>query len=129
LNFYTFAGIKKPISEMKKLLTIVSAASIAFLVSCGPSAEEKQRIEQARVDSIDQANQQAMQDSMNRAMEQAHQDSVTAAQDATNKAMQDSMAALQSQVKEMNKPKPKPKPKTIEEKKNEEVKKATQGRG
>jgi len=111
---------------MKKLLTIISAVSVALIVSCGPSAEEQQKLEQARLDSIAQVEQQAAQDSINAAMEQARQDSMAAAtamQDSINKAMQDSITAAS------NKPKPTPKPKTIEQKQKEEVKKATQGRG
>ncbi len=109
---------------MKKLLTIISAACVAMIVSCGPSAEEKARMEQATQDSLNQVMEQARQDSLNQAMEQARQDSMAIAaamQDSLNKVMQDSMA------KAMNKPKPKPK--TIEQKKIDEVKKATQGRG
>lgn len=110
---------------MKKLLTIISASCVAMIVSCGPSAEEQAKIEQARQDSINQVLEQARQDSMNMAMEQARQDSMAAAtamQDSLrNQAIQDSIAAIAN--------KPKPKPKTIEQKKKEEVKKATQGRG
>lgn len=116
---------------MKKLLTIISAVSVALIVSCGPSAEEQQKMEQARLDSIAQAEQQAAQDSINAAMEQARQDSLAAAtamQDSINKAMADSMAALQTKVKDMSKPKPKPKPKTTQPTKPEEVKPG-QGRG
>jgi hypothetical protein len=114
---------------MKKLLTIISAACVALMVSCGPSAEEQQKIEQARLDSIAQVEQQAMQDSINQAMEKARQDSMAMMQAAQDSAMRDSLAALSNKVQEMSKPKPKPKPKTPEEKKIEEVKKATQGRG
>ncbi|MEP7265482.1 MAG: hypothetical protein ABI772_13335 [Bacteroidota bacterium] len=112
---------------MKKLLTIVSASCIAMIVSCGPSAEEQAKIKQATEDSLNQVMEQARQDSMNMVMEQARQDSMasaTAMMDSIkNKAVQDSIAAMS------NKPKPKPKTKTIEQKKIEEVKKATQGRG
>jgi hypothetical protein len=114
---------------MKKLLTIISVVCVALMVGCGPSAEEQQKIEQARLDSIAQSEQQAMQDSINQAMEQARQDSVAMAQAATdsiNKWKADSLAAVEAKLKGMSKPKPKPKPK--EPTKPEEVKPG-QGRG
>jgi flagellar biosynthesis/type III secretory pathway protein FliH len=115
---------------MKKLLTLISAACFTLIISCGPSAEEQQRIEQARLDSIEQAAQQALQDSINMAMEQARQDSMAMAaamQDSVNKAMQDSLAALSSQVKNMGKPaKPKALPKQDDKPKEA---KPGQGRG
>ena len=104
---------------MKKIITLISVACMALFISCGPSAEEKAKIEQQRLDSL------------NAVMEQQRQDSIIAVQKATEdslkmKAIQDSMAALQGKIDKINKPK---KPKTIEQKKIEEVKKATQGRG
>lgn len=108
---------------MKKLFTIISVAFVAFMVSCGPSAEEKARMEQARQDSINQVMEIARQDSIMRAEEQARLDSTAAAV-----AMQDSIAMADS-LANAAKPKPKPKPKTQEQKEKEEVKKATQGRG
>src|SRR5258706_11668799 len=78
---------------MKKLLSIALVAAIATLVSCGPSAEEKAKMEQAKQDSIaavqkthddsvaaaNAAAEKAKQDSVNMAMEKAKQDSMEAA--------------------------------------------------
>jgi Tfp pilus assembly protein PilP len=97
---------------MKKLLTIISAACVAMIVSCGPSAEEKARMEQATQDSLNQVMEQARQDSLNAVMELARQDSMAMAaamQDSLNKVMQDSLAAMETKLKNVTKPKPKPK--------------------
>lgn len=115
---------------MKKIITLISAASFALIISCGPSAEEKAKIEQQRLDSLNAVMEQHRQDSIASA-EKLTQDSIAAVKKAEEdslkmKAMQDSLAALAGKVKKMSTP---PKPKTIEQKKIEEVKKATQGRG
>ena len=115
---------------MKKIITLISVACMALFISCGPSAEEKAKIEQQRLDSLNAVMEQQRQDSIALA-EKVIQDSIIAVQKATEdslkmKAIQDSMAALQGKIDKINKPK---KPKTIEQKKIEEVKKATQGRG
>ena len=82
------------------------AASVTAFVACGPSAEEKARIEQARQDSIEQVR---VQDSLNAAeavaRQQAIQDSIVMADSLRMVAMQDSMAKMKAN---MTKPKPKP---------------------
>ena len=108
----------------------MSAACLALIISCGPSAEEKAQMEQQRQDSINAVTEQLRQDSIAYA-EQVMQESMAAALKATEdslkmKAMEDSLAALKGKVDKMSKPK---KAKTPEQKQKEEVKKATQGRG
>jgi hypothetical protein len=45
---------------MKKVLSILAAASMLAVVACGPSAEEKKRMEEKRVqDSIEAAQRMA----------------------------------------------------------------------
>jgi outer membrane biosynthesis protein TonB len=108
---------------MKKILSLVIVAGFATLIACGPSAEEKAAAEKARQDSINAVMAQMSADSMAAAqasMEKAHADSVSAAMAA------DSIAKAQSAKKGS---KPKPKPMTKDEKKVEEAKKATGGRG
>ncbi|MEO5571258.1 MAG: hypothetical protein ABIT08_10535 [Bacteroidia bacterium] len=108
---------------MKKLLALILIAGTCSFISCGPSKEEQAAFEKARQDSIAQVAadaQRAMEDSM-LMVQKAMEDSIN---QANMKAMQDSMDAMKS-----NANKPKPKPKTMEEKKKEEAKKATQGRG
>lgn len=66
---------------MKKVLSFLTVAFVATLVSCGPSAEEKAAMEKAKQDSIT-------------AMQKAYDDSVmTVNAAATEKMRQDSMAA------------------------------------
>ncbi len=95
---------------MKKSLLLLMAAGVTAFVACGPSAEEKARIEQARQDSIEQVR---VQDSLNAAEAAAHQqatqDSIVKADSLRMVAMQDSMAKVKAN---MSKPKPKPKPKS-----------------
>ena len=95
----------------------------ATLIACGPSAEEKAATEKARQDSINVVMEKMAADSMaavQAAMEQARQDSMAVVMKA------DSMAKAAAGAK---KPAPKPKPKTVEQKKVEEAKKVTGGRG
>ena len=69
---------------MKKALSIVAAASMIAIVACGPSAEEKKKMEEKRIqDSIEAA--QRMADSL-AAME-------AAMMSADTTATMDSMAA------------------------------------
>jgi len=109
---------------MKKLLGLILIAGTCAFISCGPSKEEQEAAEKLRQDSIAQVAaaeaQKAMEDSM-AMVQKAMEDSIN---QANMKAMQDSIDALKA-----NANKPKPKPKTMEEKKKEEAKKATQGRG
>lgn len=108
---------------MKKTLALlVVAAFSATIISCGPSAEEKAAAEKARQDSLNAVMEKQAADSMV-AVEKARQDSIAA---ATEKATADSIAAAEEAAK--NK-KPAPKPKTMEQKKTEEAKKVTGGRG
>ena len=58
---------------MKKLLLIVAAC--AFLYSCGPSADEKAKMEQARQDSINAA-QDMMRNAEAAAAAQAQADTI-----------------------------------------------------
>lgn len=51
---------------MKKIILLASIAGMFTVVSCGPSAEEKQKIELARQDSV-----QAAEDAMKAAEEAA----------------------------------------------------------
>lgn len=107
---------------MKKTLALlVVAAFSATIISCGPSAEEKAAAEKARQDSINAAMEKITADSL-AAVEQARQDSIKAAME---KAAADSIAAAEEAAKK----KPAPKPKTPQQKKTEEAKKVTGGRG
>jgi hypothetical protein len=74
---------------MKKLFTLIVAASMVSLIACGPSAEEKAAKEKAKQDSIAQVQKElAIQDSIAK-VEQAKQDSIAKA-----KAKEDSIAAV-----------------------------------
>ncbi len=102
----------------------MSAACMALIISCGPSAEEKAQMEQQRQDSINAVMEQQRQDSIASA-EQAMQDAMAAAQKATAdslqmKAMEDSLAALKSKPVKIKKPKTPVKPQDV---------KAGQGKG
>jgi hypothetical protein len=107
---------------MKKLLSLILIAGTCSFMSCGPSKEQQEAAQKAKEDSIAQVAaaeaQKAMQDSM-AMVQKAMEDSVNAAK---MKAMQDSMAMMQEKMN-------KPKPKTKEEKKMEETKKVTHGKG
>jgi hypothetical protein len=50
LKAYFCATLKT--NKMKKIITLVSVASMLALVSCGPSAAEKAKIAKDRLDSI-----------------------------------------------------------------------------
>lgn len=66
---------------MKKVLSILAAASMLAVIACGPSAEEKKKAEEKRVqDSIEAA--QRMADSL-AAMEAAMMPADSAAMDTT----------------------------------------------
>lgn len=56
---------------MKKTLFVLSIAGMAFLVACGPSAEQKAAAEKAKADSIAAANRQ---DSLAKAAVKQHMD-------------------------------------------------------
>lgn len=93
---------------MKKSILLLMAAGITAFVACGPSAEEKQRAEQARLDSIETVR---IADSTAAAAAAAEAEAA-AAKKATEDslamvAMADSMAKMKES---MSKPKPKPKP-------------------
>ena len=110
---------------MKKIITIISASCLALVISCGPSAEEKAKMEQQQQDSLNAVMEQLRQDSITLA-EHAIQDSLAAVQKAANdslmaKAVEDSLAALKTKgIKKV---------KTPVQKQIDEVKKATRGRG
>ena len=107
---------------MKKILSLFIIAGFATLIACGPSAEEKAAAEKAR------------QDSINVVMAQMEADSIAAVQVMMEKARQDSMAMAMyndsiAKAESNKKPANKPKPKTTEQKKIEESKRVTGGRG
>ncbi len=107
---------------MKKILALVLIAGFTALIACGPSAEEKAVAEKARQDSINAVMSQMAADSMNAAqalIEKARKDSVMM-------AMQTDSIAKAAAVK---KPVIKAKPKTTVQKKIDEAKKVTGGRG
>ncbi len=94
---------------MKKTLILLMAAGTMVFIACGPSAEEKAKVEQARLDSIElvriadsTAAAEAMAAAAAEAAMKATQDSLAMV------AMQDSMANMKAN---MSKPKPKAKPK------------------
>lgn len=79
---------------MKKLFTLVAAASMFTFVACGPSAEEKAAMEKAKQDSI--AAVEAAKAAEEAAKAQAIADSTAAyaaAEEAKAKAVADSIAA------------------------------------
>jgi len=105
---------------MKKVFSLLLVAGFATIIACGPSAEEKAAAEKAHQDSVNAVLEKARQDSTMMA-EKAHQDSINMAME---KMKADSLAA-----EEAKKAAVKPKPKTKEQKKIEETKKVTHGRG
>ncbi len=109
---------------MKKILSLVTVAALVTFISCGPSAEEKAAAEKARMDSINNAMMQMTADSLAKVaeMEKAVADSMAMVMRA------DSIAKAEMEAKKTAS-KPKPKPKTVSEKKIEEAKKVTGGRG
>ncbi len=106
---------------MKKVLSLLLVAGMASIIACGPSAEEKAAAEKAIQDSI--ANVEKMQADSLAAVEMAAQEAAAAAE----KMVADSIAAVEAAA--ASKKVTKPKPKTKEEKKIEETKKVTSGRG
>ncbi len=65
---------------MKKLLLLTLVAGLFAVVSCGPSAEEKAKQEQAKKDSIEQVEKQKAEEAA--AIEKAKQDSIKVAEEA-----------------------------------------------
>ena len=111
---------------MKKVFTLVAAASMFTFVACGPSAEEKAAKEKATQDSI--AAVEAAKAAEEAAKAQATQDSlnaINAAKEAEAKRIADSTAEAEAHKSK----KAVAKPKTMEQKKQEETKKAHSGRG
>ena len=85
---------------MKKLFTLVAAASIFTFVACGPSAEEKAAAEKAKQDSIASVEQAKAAEEAAKA--QAIADSTTAyaaAEEQKAKAAADSVAAAEASKK------------------------------
>jgi hypothetical protein len=100
---------------MKKLFAPVAIMATLFVVSCGPSAEEKAAAEKARQDSI-AAVEKARQDSIAAAEEMAK---MQARQDSLAKVAADSIAAAEEAAKKgKGGSKPKPAPKKEEPKKD-----------
>lgn len=107
---------------MKKVLSLIIISGFAALIACGPSAEEKAAAEKARQDSINAVMAQMEADSLAAVeMEKAKMDSIN------NAMIADSIAKAEEAAKK--KTGMRPKPKTTEEKKVEEAKKVTGGRG
>ena len=74
---------------MKKVFTLIVAASMVSLIACGPSAEEKAAKEKAKQDSIALVQkEQAIQDSI-AMVAKAKEDSIA----MVAKAKEDSIAA------------------------------------
>lgn len=93
---------------MKKSLLVFAAIGVAAMVACGPSAEEKAKVEQARMDSIEQVRvQDSLSAAETAAKEEAEKAAVAMADSLKMVAMQDSMAKMKES---MTKPKPKAKP-------------------
>jgi vacuolar-type H+-ATPase subunit H len=95
---------------MKKLLTVFAVAGMFTFIACGPSAEEKAKIEQARQDSIKAAEEAA------RAVEQARQDSIRMVEEAAKAAEQARQDSIKKAEEEAKNKKPKqsaPKPKEV----------------
>ena len=67
---------------MKKVLSLIAIAGMFAFVACGPSAEEKAKMEQAKQDSI--AAAEAANAEMEAAKAQATADSMAAASAATD---------------------------------------------
>jgi hypothetical protein len=79
---------------MKKVITTLMVASVFAIVSCGPSAEEKAKMDKERQDSIERvqkASQDSIEDANKAANEKMKQDSIATAN--MEKARQDSMEA------------------------------------
>ena len=88
-NLITFAAqTTTRIIVMKKTLSILSIAGMAFLVACGPSAEQKAAAEKAKADSIAAANRA---DSLAKAAKKMHMDD--SIKQAQAKAAADSAAS------------------------------------
>ncbi|MBE0674842.1 MAG: hypothetical protein IH591_09295 [Bacteroidales bacterium] len=69
---------------MRKLFAMILVAGAMFVVSCGPSAEEKAAAEQARLDSIA---------AVEAAAEQARLDSIAAVEAAAADTMMEAVVA------------------------------------
>lgn len=87
--------------EMKKVLTLVAVAGMFTFIACGPSAEEKEKAEKAKQDSIRAAHEadsiaaaQAAEAAAQAAAAQAAADSAAKAQAAA-----DSIAAAEGSKK------------------------------
>ena len=72
---------------MKKVLSIVAIAATMLIISCGPSAEDKAKIDKEVADSI--ANEEAMLMELETQKAQAMQDSLA----SIEKMKADSLAA------------------------------------
>lgn len=76
---------------MKKVLFITAIACSLAIVSCGPSAEEKAKVEQARLDSI-----KAVEDAQAEAEAAAAAQAQAEAEAAAAQAKADSIAAAEA---------------------------------
>ena len=109
---------------MKKLLTLVIAGGMLAFYACGPSKAELEAKEKAKQDSIRMADSMAAADAAAKA--KAAADSASAAQAA---AMEKAKADSTHMADSLAAAKKGGKPKTMDQKKKEEAKKATSGRG
>jgi regulator of protease activity HflC (stomatin/prohibitin superfamily) len=105
---------------MKKLILSVAVVSALLLTSCGPSAEEIAKKEQLRLDSIAQVEAEAARVS-------AEAETARLAEEAKQKATQDSIVAADEAAAAMKKGGSKPKPKKVEPKKEDPKKDAFRG--
>jgi hypothetical protein len=99
---YTFAQILIKITNktMKKLFTLVAAASMFTFVACGPSAEEKAAMEKAKQDSIAAVEAARAAEEAQKAQQiQDSTNAYTAAQEAEAKRVQDSIDAAGTKKK------------------------------
>lgn len=110
-------------STMKKLLTLVIAGGMLAFYACGPSKAELEAKEKATQDSIRIADSTAAAQA---AAEEAAKAAEAAAAAAAEQAKLDSARVADSLAAAAKGGK---KPKTVKEKKVEEAKKATSGRG
>lgn len=83
--------IHKPTQKMKKLVTFATAASLLVLISCGPSAEDKAKMEKAKADSAHMAD--SMKAAQAAQMMKMKADSTTAKMKADSAAHADSAKA------------------------------------
>lgn len=103
---------------MKKLLTLVIAAGMLAFYACGPNKAELEAKEKAKQDSIHLADSLAAAEQAAKAAEEAAAAAAAAQAKMDSTRIADSLAAVKNV-----------KPKSMQQKKKDEAKKATSGRG